>query len=155
VHIPQVTVACLWAACFNKLLLPWTSREWAQEQICAALTAAAAVLDTTAQLQFKAARTQPAAAADAKQPAATSNQQFAGQPGTKPTPSTAASSSSNSSSAELASALLAQESALQARLVEPVVAVQTGEGSMAGVHVPMCAHRTLWHNLLVIVWGWR
>jgi hypothetical protein len=119
--VPQVTVACLWAACFNKLLLPWSSREWAQEQISAALTAAAAVLDSTAQLQFKAADTSAAAV-----PA--SVKQSAGQPGKSAAVSSSSSSGSGSggSSAKLASALLAQESALQSRLVEPVVAVQTG-----------------------------
>jgi len=97
--LPQVTVACLWAALFNNLLLPWSSRDWALEQISGALTAAADILNNTCQLQFKAAEAAVAAVAGC---------------------------SGCSCKADLAGALLQQEGALQKRLIEPVVAVQTG-----------------------------
>lgn len=110
-----MTVACLWAALFNNLLLPWSSRDWALEQISGALTAAAHILDDTCQLQFKAAEA-----------------------------AVLTGSSGSSSKSDLPGALLQQEGALQKRLIEPVVAVQTGgwgpvEDSMhvlpAAVHV--------------------
>ena len=126
--ILQVTVACLWAAFFNKLLLPWSTRDWALEQLSTALSAAAQVLHTTSTLQF-------AATAATNTPTSSRHDVH--------------SSSSSSSGGEdavcgvkvdggrglddtrvvLAAALLQQESALQKQVVEPVVAVQTGEAS--------------------------
>jgi hypothetical protein len=125
--VHQVTVACLWAAFFNKLLLPWSTRDWALEQLSTALTAAAQVLHTTSTLQF-------AATAATNTPTSSGND-------------VNSSSSSSSSGGEdavcgvkvdggrgvenirvvLAAALLQQESALQKQVVEPVVGVQTGE----------------------------
>lgn len=106
-HSPcvQVTIACLWAACFNKLLLPWSSRDWALEQISGALVSGSDVLRATSELQLAAA-----APAAVPQPAGSGS-----------------SSSTQPPRSQLAAALLAQEAVLQKLVVEPMVAVQTGE----------------------------
>jgi hypothetical protein len=97
----------VWAAVFNKLLLPWSSQDWALEQISAALLAASDVLNSTCGLQFQAAA------------AVTSTSSIHGG-GDK---------CSGLYREQLGAALLDLESRLQQRLVEPVVSVQTGEGT--------------------------
>jgi len=48
----QVTVACIIAALFNNLLLPWKTTDWALENIASAYTAAASLLQDASDLQF-------------------------------------------------------------------------------------------------------
>lgn len=118
---PQVTIACLWAAFFNKLLLPWSSKDWSLEQISAALVAAARVLNNSYQLQFKAALAITAAAAAGVEAA-----EAPGGGSRSGSSSSGGADNTSSSKAQLAAALVAQEAALQKGLVEPVVGVQTG-----------------------------
>lgn len=52
----QVTVACIWAALFNNLVLPWSSADWCRERLAHSYTAAAQLLADTCELQFEAYR---------------------------------------------------------------------------------------------------
>lgn len=123
-HTPcvQVTIACLWAACFNKLLLPWSSRDWALEQISGALVSGSGVLRMTSALQF-------AAAAPASVPQPAGSGDSSNSSGTQPPRS------------QLAAALLDQEAVLQKCVVEPMVAVQTGEAACWMLLTAACSHQ--------------
>lgn len=105
-----MTVACLWAAIFNKLLLPWSSKDWSVEQLSSALVATAGVCNRSSQLQFKAATAVSVAGAA---------ELHVSMLGTPRVPAV-------TTPLQLAAALSAEELALQKTVVEPVVAVQTG-----------------------------
>jgi hypothetical protein len=115
----QVTIACLWAALFNNLVLSWTTADWALEQMAAAVTAPPDVLAATCRLQFDAAD------------AVTGGQ--GSSDGTRGRAGISGSSSSGGSQRRAAPrgavdvmlALQAQEGTLQRRLIEPAVGVQT------------------------------
>eukprot|EP00775_Hariotina_reticulata_P006200 gene6200-6436_t len=52
VSLLQVTVACVIAALFNNLILPWTSTDLSLENMASAYTAAAALLQEASDIQF-------------------------------------------------------------------------------------------------------
>eukprot|EP00879_Flechtneria_rotunda_P019797 GHRR01020809.1.p1 GENE.GHRR01020809.1~~GHRR01020809.1.p1 ORF type:complete len:676 (+),score=194.88 GHRR01020809.1:118-2145(+) len=130
-RITEVTIACLWAAVFNYLLMPWSTARWCVQNMAKCYVQVAALMQDACQLQFS-----------AYQQLQDTLSQASSLPGNNSPRTT--SSCSNGASQQVSVMVLkldkqvaVQRAALQGKVITPLVAVQNAlhlETNLWGSH---------------------